>query len=317
MKLTLFTLLLLSAIAFVSCRKSGNNLDIKQYDQQQIQNYISVNGITGMKSAPTGDTTGIYYKIIDPGDTTSTPADFADEISFVYTIHSFDGKFIASDTVLNHFDGYLGHTSPNGLMLAIHNLLKYKGAKMRALIPSHIAYGVNGVGTGSTTITNGRIAGNQCLDYTVYMISDQKPTDNKAIKINEQAAYDEIVIKNYLTANNLSGYTKTADGLYYKISKQGNPDSVINNNSNVTLNYVGKLMNGTVFNDYSTTTATFSDLLGINLSPGFLEGLKLIYGGGAISIIMPSRLAFGAGTSASVPANSCLAFDISNLVVSN
>jgi FKBP-type peptidyl-prolyl cis-trans isomerase len=314
MKQTLFTLLLLSAIGFVSCRKSGSEPDIKQYDQQQIQQYIAANNITGMQGVPSSDTTGIWYKIIDRGDTTRS-VDYPDEIAFVYTLRSFDGKYLAEDTVLNHFDGFLGHVAPNGFMLAIHNLLKYKGSKMRVLVPSHLAYGVSGVGTGSSTITNGRIAGNQCLDYTVYMVSDQKAGDNPAIKINDQKVYDDLVIKNYMSANSLSGYSETTDGLYYKILKVGNPDSVINNNSSVTCNIVGKIMNNTVVQDNSTTAATITDLN--NYTTGFVEGLKLIHGGGTISLLVPSRLGYGTTANGPIPANACLRFDISNVVVTN
>ncbi len=119
-----------------------------------------------------GDTTGIYYKITNPGDPTK-PVDYPDSISYVYTIHSFDGKFVAADTVLNHYEGFLGHVVPNGLMLSIRNLLKYRGGKMRVLIPSHLAYGEKGIHTGSNTVAINNIAGNQCLDYTINLISDQ------------------------------------------------------------------------------------------------------------------------------------------------
>ncbi|MDB5153370.1 MAG: hypothetical protein JWR54_2121 [Mucilaginibacter sp.] len=316
MKRTLFTLLLLSAIGFVSCRKSGSEPDIKQFDQQQIQQYIAANNITGMQGVPSSDTTGIWYKIIDRGDTTRS-VDYPDEIAVVYTLRSFDGKYIAADTVLNHFDGFLGHVGPNGFMLAIHNLLKYKGSKMRVLVPSHLAYGVSGFGTGSSTITSGRIAGNQCLDYTVYMVSDQKAGDDPAIKINDQKVYDDLVIKNYMSANSLSGYSQTTDGLYYKILKVGNPDSVINNNSSVTLNYTAKLMNGTLVTDNSVNTTTFSDLNNMQSYVGLIEGLKLIHGGGTISLLVPSRLGFGTSASGAVPANACLRFDLSNVVVTN
>src|SRR5258708_13565134 len=169
MKLTVFTLLLLSAIGFVSCRKTSNDPNIKQYDNQQILSYIAANGITGVQSVSSTDTTGIYYKIIAKGDTTAQPVDYPDDIAFVYTLRSFDGKFIAADTVLDHFDGFLGHAAPNGLMFAIHNILKYKGAKARFLIPSHIAYGVDGINSGgSTTLTTNRIASKQYLDYKFY-----------------------------------------------------------------------------------------------------------------------------------------------------
>jgi FKBP-type peptidyl-prolyl cis-trans isomerase FkpA len=305
MRLTFFTLLLLSIVGFVSCRKSGDNIDIKQYDAQQIQAYIAANGITGMQQDTTGhDSTGTYYKIIDQG--TGPALGYADSISYVYTIKSFDGKFSVQDTVLNHVAVPLGHVVPNGLQLGIHNLLKYRGGKMRILVPSHLAYGERGVGTGSVTLTNVRIAGNQCLDYTIYIVPNQK-------------AYDDLVIKNYMTANSLTGYTKTADGLYYKITTPGTGANV-NNNSIVTVNYVGKLMNNEVFNDFSTTTASFGDLLN-GYSTGFVEGLKLINSGGAISLIIPSHLAYGSagnsGSTPAIPANACLRFDVSNVAITN
>ncbi len=252
MKLTLFTLFLLSVIGFASCRKSSGEPDIKQYDQQQIQNYIAANGITGMQRDITnGDTTGIYYQIITPG--TGAIVDYSDTISYVYAMHSFDNKFLLEDTVVNHYFGYLGHIpftvyNTNGLMLSIRNNLQRKGGKIRVLVPSHLAYGVSGYGSGSSTVTNNRIAGNQCLDYTVNLVDDQ-------------IAYDDMVINNYKTANNLTGYTKiTTDGLWYKIITPGNGNS-INDNSSVTCNYKLLLMNNTFVDTASaTTTATFSDL---------------------------------------------------------
>ncbi|MGZ3764281.1 MAG: FKBP-type peptidyl-prolyl cis-trans isomerase [Mucilaginibacter sp.] len=303
MKLTFFTLLLLSAIGFVSCRKTGSEPDIKQYDQQQITSYIAANGLTGMqRDTSGGDTTGTYYKILTPGDP-SKPLAYTSEIAYVYTLRSFDGKFIAADTVLDHVDGLLGHIGPNGLMLAIHNDLKYKGGQMRLLVPSHLAYGVNGYKSGSSTIVNATIAGNQCLDFYVNVISDQ-------------VAYDDLVIKNYMAANSLTGYTKSASGLYYKIIKKGATDSLINDNSSVTCNYTGQLMNGTFFdNSSATTTATFSDMN--SLTDGAHEGLKLIGGGGSVSLLIPSRLGYGTSGSTSIPANACLRFEFYNPVVTN
>src|SRR6201986_612872 len=138
MKLTLFTLFIICTIGFVSCRRDHNEPDIKQYDEQQIQSYISSQGLTGMTKDTSGkDTTGIWYKILTPG--TGQLLDYPDSLSYVYTVKTFDNKYLALDTVLNHFDGLLGHTAPNGLMLSLHNILKRKGSKMRVLIPSHLA----------------------------------------------------------------------------------------------------------------------------------------------------------------------------------
>ncbi len=307
MKLTLFTLFLLSVIGFASCRKSSGEPDIKQYDQQQIQNYIAANGITGMqRDTAGGDTTGIYYQIITPG--TGGKVDYPDTISYVYALHSFDNKFVAYDTVLNHFFGYLGHVVPNGLMLSIRNDLKFRGGKIRVLVPSHLAYGVDGVGSGSSTVTNNRIAGNQCLDYTINLI-------------NRQDLYDDMVVTNYMTANNLSGYTKIttgpAAGMWFKITTAGTGNS-INDNSSVTCNYKLLLMNNTFIDTaYATTTTTFADLQ--SLTTGAHQGLKLVKGGNgsAISLIMPSRLGYGNSGASGIPANACLRFEFYNITVVN
>lgn len=307
MKKILFTLIMLFAIGLAACRKSTAELDIKAYDQQQIQAYIAANGITGMQKDTTGqDTTGIWYKIITPGKDVTDTLGYADQVSYVYTQKSFDNKYILADTILDHYQGYVGHIAPKGLAMAFHNILKYNGGKMRVLIPSHLAYGVSGAGSGSSTVANGRIAGNQCLDYTINTIADQ-------------AAYDQMVIQNYMTANNLSGYTKTADGLWYKITTAPTGTTAININSTITLTYTGTLFNGTVFdNNNATTAATINDVLGF--TGGFKEGLFILSkAGGSISMLVPSALAYGqpGNSTGGIPSNACLRFEVSLVTVTN
>ncbi|MGN6640439.1 MAG: FKBP-type peptidyl-prolyl cis-trans isomerase [Mucilaginibacter sp.] len=313
MRQKLFTILLaLGVIGLMSCRRDSNMPDIKTYDQQQIQSYIAANGITGMQKDTSGqDTTGIWYKIINKGS--GTPIDYTDGISYVYTLRSFDGKYILDDTVINHFQGYLGHVAPNGLMLALHNDAIYPGTKIRILVPSHLAYGRNGVGTGSSSITNGHVNGNQCLDYTINIV-------------NNQALYDQMVIQNYITANNLTCYIPYTDPstqltMYYKITKAPTGANNININSDVTMNYTGQLMDNTFFdNTYATNTATFADIS--QLTSGFKDGLLLLgKGGGSISMLIPSGLAYGlsgsSGANESIPSNACLRFEVTVTDITN
>ncbi|MFI5160134.1 MAG: FKBP-type peptidyl-prolyl cis-trans isomerase [Sphingobacteriales bacterium] len=306
MRSILFTLIILFTVGLAACRKDKNNPDIKTYDQQQIAAYIAANGITGMVKDTSGkDTTGIWYKIITPG--TGAAVDYSSEVSYVYTIRTLDGKFSATDTIINHYEGLEGHAGinlPNGIILAVHNILKYKGGKMRVIIPSHLGYGVNGTGSGSSTIANASIGGNQCLDYTIEL------TDNQDI-------YDDLVIRNYIKANGLSSYTKITSGvdsgLYYKITTQGTgnlPDI----SSRFTTNLIGYLMNSTQFiNDSGTTTFLFSDVS--ESIPGVEAGLLMSRNGGGVSLLIPSRLAYGPGGTADIPANSCLRYDITNIVI--
>ncbi|HVS92374.1 MAG TPA: FKBP-type peptidyl-prolyl cis-trans isomerase [Mucilaginibacter sp.] len=298
MKQTLITLLSLFAIGLVSCRRDKVEPDIKQYDQQQIQSYMAANGLAGAMKRDTsgGDTTGIYYQVMNAG---SGPAlDWPSVISYVYTIRTFDGKYTVADTMINHYFGYVGHIVPSGLALAVHNILKYKGAKARLLIPSHLAYGRSGVGSGSSSVANGRIAGNQCLDVTVEII-------------NDQAAYDDMVIQSYMTSQGLTGYTKTADGLWYKITTAGTGTDPITENSTVTFTYNARLLNNAEVDNSGITTASSRAVTDFVL--GVQEGLQKATKGAVISMLVPSALAYGntiqTGIVNNVPAFGCMRFD--------
>jgi FKBP-type peptidyl-prolyl cis-trans isomerase FkpA len=289
MKQKIFTFLLIAVAGLSACRKDSVDPTIKEYDEQQIQNYIAANGLTGFSRDTTGgDTTGMYYKIILPG--TGARLEYSDRLSLVFTLKSFDGKYTSADTIINHFYDYLGHLAqdglPKGLQTGIFNLLKYKGASMRLLIPSHLAYGKTGYGTGSVTNVNTRIAGNQCLEYYVHVIDNQP-------------AYDDQVIQNYITANSLTGYTKTASGLYYKVVTPGTGTvGEINDLSIVTSTYTGTLLNGVAFDEASKTTAyVFTPAVNDGLAglvPGVKEGLEEHAAAGtSISLLIPSHLAYG------------------------
>jgi FKBP-type peptidyl-prolyl cis-trans isomerase FkpA len=313
MRQKIFTLLIISAIGLLSCRKTKVEPDIKQYDQAQIEAYIGANGLSGMKRDKTnGDTTGIYYKIINPGDSVDLgkplpPMDYPDKIALVFTARSFDGKYVLADTISNHFDDFLGHMTlanlplPVGLQMAVRNNLRYRGGSMRVLIPSHLAYGVGGYGSGSINNTNTRIAGNQCLDYYVHVIGNTS-TDN-------EATYDDRVIRNYMGANSLTGYTKTATGMYYKVLTPGTGTVAMTSTGTNTANYTGQLLNGNIFDQTYSSTSIFSFTLSDGLISGVVEGLQnYTRAGTKISLLIPSGLGYGDGTFGSIPPNSCLMF---------
>jgi FKBP-type peptidyl-prolyl cis-trans isomerase FkpA len=301
MKQTIYTLLLLTTIGFMGCRKANTDPDIKQYDEAQIQAYISTNALTGMSK----DTSGMYYKIITPG--TGAALKYTDSVSFVYTIHSFDGKYISSDTIANHYNGYVGHISsggfPEGLQTAIYSLLKNKGGSMRLLVPSHLAYGTAGAGSGSSSVTNSKINGNQCLEYYIHTI-------------NNQNAYDDQVIKNWMAAKGVtSAYTKLPSGLYYKIITPGAGTVPITDNSTIVATYSNFLLNGVLFSEFNTAGGTSIDVP--DLITGIQEGLKTVATSGAnISFLLPSRLAYGSKAAQAIPANSCVQYEIKILDIS-
>lgn len=320
MKQIAFTLLLISVIGLVSCRKKGTELNISQYDSQQIQNYMAANGLTGVmkRDMSGGDTTGMYYQPILSGDTTQ-PLNDTTKVSMVFSLRSFDGKYINTDTLENHYCDYIGHITsgglPAGLRIALLNDLKYNGGSMRILIPSRMAYGLYGNGSGSTKNANSHIAGNQCLDYYVHLI-------------NNSVTYDDLVIKNYMKSQSLTGYTAVKVHLpslaayrftsplptdsctyYYKIIKPGTGTSTINRNSIVETTYTGMLLDNVIF-DSQNNGADSIALQVPNLIPGVQYGLSNVHGGGSfISLILPSALCYGTIATSGVPANSCLRFE--------
>ena len=295
MKQLIFAFFLLITIGLLSCKKNNGYQTIKQYDQSQIEAYIAANGLTGMKRDTTGgDTTGIYYQILAQG--TGPVVDYPDQVSFVFTLRTLDGRFATTDTLNNnHYSDYLGHITNHsiayGLQIAIHNLLKNKGGRMRVLIPSRLAYGVSGYGSGSTATAN-RIPGNESLDYYVDLI-------------NNQALYDDHVIQTYMQASSLTGYTKTADGLYYKITTPGIGTSPITLNSTLSLTYTATLFDGTVLNN--VTSAVTLDV--IDRIQGVAEGLVMVRAGAAISLLIPSGLAYGTNGGSGVPSITCVRYD--------
>lgn len=314
MKRRIFTFLLFAFAGLTACKKNDNNQpDIKQYDDQQIQQYMSANSLTDFTKDETviGDgATGIYYKIINPGNPSSGPDSikYQDQISIVYTVKSMDGKFARTDTIVNHFDGYLGNLTtlidqttgfsmPVGVQLALHDLLKYPGASMRVLIPSRLGYGVRGFGTGSVTSTN-RIAGNQSLDFYLHVVKNQ-------------ADYDDLVIKNYFNANGLSGYTKDPLGYYYKIITPGTgTQGEITRYSTVSMTYVASLLNGVSVDETAKTTAT-----SFTLSGGYIDGfvdsiVKHCVTGTSISVFIPSALGYGTNSNGAVPVNGILRYEM-------
>ncbi|QJD95521.1 hypothetical protein HH214_06365 [Mucilaginibacter robiniae] len=320
MKQLYTALFLLGTLCLYSCRKDKTDISLKAYDEQQIQAYIKSNGLTNMKRDPTGgDTTGIYYEILSQG--TGATLKYSDDISFVYTIKSLDGKYTVSDTVLNHSYSYVGTLTPSGLQLAMYNLVKNKGTRAHLLIPSHLAYGSSGSGTGSS-----RLQGNESLDYYVNVI-------------NDQTAYDDLTVQKYMSANSLVGFTQVIDpatnkpdGVYYKVSQAGTGVDAITSNSTVYLQYSGFLLNGTMFDQYNdqgtnaTNTGEAVNLFNLTgLFPkGWILPLTKVTAGAKLTIVMPSRMAFGTSTASgseaatvTVPVNSCLRYDMNVVSVTN
>jgi FKBP-type peptidyl-prolyl cis-trans isomerase FkpA len=251
-------------------------------------------------SATNGDTSGIWYRIASPGS--GTPLQYSDLVSFVYTERTFDGKYALVDTIQRHYYDYVGHLQNNGftlgLQIAVHDVMMYPNATIRVLVPSHLAFGVDGTGSGSNEVANNRIAGNQCLDFYVHAVNNFGP-------------YDDLVIRHYMADSSLTGYSETADSIYYKVLTPGATNDPITQNSTITCTYTGQLLDGVIFDGShnGTNTATFS-MLGF-ATPGNAEVLEnYTEAGTKLSVLLPSKQGYGIAGNAEggIPPFSCMRF---------
>ena len=123
------------------------------------------------------------------------------------------------------------------------------------------------------------------------------------------SASESAYLQNYLTANSISASQK--NGMYYVITSQGTGASP-NLCSTITVDYVGKLINGTTDGaqfDASQPSQPLVTSLS-NLIAGWQVVLPLVKAGGNVTLYIPPSLGYGAQASGPIPANSYLKFVI-------
>ena len=280
----IFALVMLTMAAIASCTKDYE--DIKTLDERNISEYISRNGL---KVQPY-DTTGLYYEVLKPGS--GENLDYTQQIPLIYTVRSLDGSYISQDTIVNHYSNYFGYYSPASIRDLMMKVLQKQGGSIRVILPSRKAYGR----TGNKTLG---IPGNASLDFTISVLEK-----------NKLPLYEEQMIKKYL-GSDLQNYTKSPDGIYYKIGNPGT-GSVINQDSTLTVNYTGRLLNGVTFESNEGASVSLSRFI-----TAWQQAVPLVKVGGSIRFIFPSTLAYGLNGSTDqtsgkvvIPAFSPLDFDV-------
>ena len=120
-------------------------------------------------------------------------------------------------------------------------------------------------------------------------------------------ASESAYLQNYLTTNNITASQK--NGMYYVITSQGAGSSP-NLCSSISVDYVGKLINGTSDGaefDASKPNNPFVSSLN-NLIAGWQLVLPLVKEGGTVTLYIPPSLGYGSQASGPLPANSYLKF---------
>ena len=104
--------------------------------------------------------------------------------------------------------------------------------------------------------------------------------------------------------------TTTASGLKYQVLKHGTGTVSPKATDTVTVNYEGKLLDGTVF-DSSIARGQPATFPLNRVIPGWTEGLQLMKVGDKFKFVIPPNLAYGANSpSPAIPPNSTLEFEV-------
>ena len=133
---------------------------------------------------------------------------------------------------------------------------------------------------------------------------------------------DSNTIRAYLTANHIP-IKKVADtiGVYYEIVDSGNISSLYTQSTLVTVGYTARLIPGGDTVSTTTNTAYHPSFTLGSVIRGWQVGIPLIKKNGRIRLFVPSRYAYGpyeqTSNTKTIPANSCLDFDITLYNVSN
>jgi FKBP-type peptidyl-prolyl cis-trans isomerase FkpA len=141
------------------------------------------------------------------------------------------------------------------------------------------------------------------LLLSLFVIGFSSCKKDKPFDPVKQAATDDVAIQAYIKANNITA-TKDPSGLYYQVITPGT-GAYPTANSLVTMNYTGKLLNGTVFGSGVISNQPLSSLIS-----GWQIGVPYINTGGRLLLLIPSGLGYGDAANGSIPANSVLIFTI-------
>lgn len=144
---------------------------------------------------------------------------------------------------------------------------------------------------------------------------EQAFTELRAIsetKLNELNAAALEAGKKYLEENGKrEGVVTTESGLQYEVLEKGEGGAKPQKGDTVSVNYVGKLPDGTVFDDSAKHGGAIELPVNEGVIAGWLEGLQLMQVGEKFRLYVPSELAYGPESpSPVIPANSVLVFDL-------
>jgi len=115
-------------------------------------------------------------------------------------------------------------------------------------------------------------------------------------------------IEAYLSANDTLDFVKQPSGLYYHEVVAGTGISPERADS-AFVKYTGKFLSGGIFDSNVSSGKLYGFIIGQNIT-GFDEGITLMKPGGKSTILIPSKLGYGAMGTYGISGYTPLLFDI-------
>lgn len=274
--------LLVVAFLLLQCKPSGDSESVVQRraNSQLLENYLRDNNINAVRVG-----SGLFYTVLIPSTSSDSISRFGDRayVNYVGSIllnnQIFDDRF--TNTVQEVIVG-AGQTV-QGLEQGLAGMRV--GEKRKLFVPYFLGLGET-VQRGSTGVN---VPPYSALIYDVTLLNVKS---------------EERLIDEYIVANNFTLIAQRLEsGIRYipGISGAGNTPF---NNARITVKYVGKFLNGSVFDrSDNQPTGVLSFRLGsAETIPGFSEAARIMRVGEKSTFVLPSQLAYGArGRTAQTP----------------
>jgi len=134
-------------------------------------------------------------------------------------------------------------------------------------------------------------------------------------KNKEMAETEDLLLQDYLTTNKIVA-TPTASGLIYVVNEKANGKQA-KKGDKVSVHYTGSLLNGQVFDSSVERGTPFEFELGAGqVIAGWDEGIALMKVGEKATLIIPSKIGYGAtGAGQSIPPYATLVFAVTLLEI--